>query len=301
MIPRRTALPALQVLTVIAIAAVAIGCSGTLPFGSTSNAASTPAADRIHQQANDALARWADALRKSGGATITFVGPLTDQIGDWESAVGGNDKIALLSGAVTASPPLSDDAPSRSKVSWVDGSSVDVDVLSAAASLRHLVADGAGKCGDCTPLLVTDAKLATSLVQTSVGPANVPAWVFTIKGTQVRVTRVAVDPSVTVDPPPFNADRPPDGISIDAAYGKPDSRKLTVTFNADSCGFDYSEDTVESDLAVVVIVVAQPIPSAACGRGVGRSETVVLTLADPLGKRAVLEVRQGLPVPVNPS
>jgi hypothetical protein len=299
MIPRRTALPALQVLTVIAIAAVAIGCNGTLPFGSTSNASATQAVDRIHQQANDALARWADAVKKSGGATITFVGELTGQIGDWESAVDG--KIALLSGAVTATPPLSDDVPSRSKVSWVDGASVDVDVLSAAASLKDLVADGSGKCGDCTPLVVTDAKLATGLVQTSVGPANVPVWVFTIKGTAVRVTRVAVDPSVTVDPPPFNADRPPEGISIDAAYGKPDSRRLTVTFNGDSCGVDYSEDAVESDLAVVVIVVAQPTPSAACGRGVGRSETVVLTLADPLGKRAVLEVRQGLPVPVNPS
>jgi hypothetical protein len=302
MIPRRTALPALQVLTVIAIAAVAIGCNGTLPFGSTSNASSTQAADRIHQQANDALARWADAVKKSGGATITFVGALTGQIGDWESAVGGNDKIALQSGAVTATPPLSEDVPSRSKVSWVDGSSVDVDVLSAADSLKDLVADGAGKCGDCTPLVVTDAKLATGLVQTSVGPANVPVWVFTIKGTAVRVTRVAVDPSVTVDPPPFNADRPPEGISIDAAYGKPDSRKLTATFSGSPCAL-YSLEAIESDLAIVVIVVERPDPAASsgCARLESRSETSTLTLADPLGKRAVLEVRQGLPVPVNPS
>lgn len=305
MIPRRTAFPALQVLAILAIAAVAVGCNGTLPFGSMSDASATQAADRIHQQANDALARWADAVKKSGGATITFVGALTSQIGDWESAVAGNDKVALQSGMLIAPTPLSDEVPSRGKVNWVGGSSVDVDVLSAAKALADLVADGGngGDCADCTPLIVTDASLATSLVQTSVGPANVPVWVFTIKDTAVRVTRVAVDPSVTVEPPPYNADNPPVGISIDAAYGKPDSRKLEVSFTG--CATDqYAAEAAESDLAVVIIIDrAEPqasLPSG-CARLVGASRSLTVTLADPLGKRAVLEVRQGLPVPVNPS
>jgi hypothetical protein len=305
MIPRRTAVPALQVLTVLAIAAVAIGCNGTLPFGSTSDASATQAADRIHQQANDALARWADAVKQSGGATITFVGELTGQIGDFEAAVAGNDKVALQSGMVIAPTPLSDAAPSRGKVAWVNGSSIDVDVLSASKALADLVADGGngGDCADCTPLVVTDANLATGLVQTSVGPANVPVWVFTIKGTAVRVTRVAVDPSVTVEPPPYNADNPPVGISIDAAYGKQDSRKLSVSF-VGCAADDYVAEAVESDLAIVVIIDRQAPQSSmapGCARLVGASRTLTVTLADPLGKRAVLEVRQGLPVPVNPS
>jgi hypothetical protein len=37
--------------------------------------------DRIHAQAHDALARWADAVRQNGGASISFVGDLTSQIG----------------------------------------------------------------------------------------------------------------------------------------------------------------------------------------------------------------------------
>jgi hypothetical protein len=301
MIPRRTAFPAVQLLTVLVIAVVAIGCNGTLPFGSTTDPSATQAADRIHQQANEALQRWADAVKKSGGATISFVGDLTGQIGDWEQAVGGNDKVALQSGMVISPTPLSDAAPSRGKVAWVDGSSVDVDVLSAAKALADLVADGAGDCGDCTPLVVTDASLATSLVQTSVGPAEAPVWVFTLKGTAVRVTRVAVDPSVTVEPPPFNADRPPEGVSIEEAYGKADSRKLTVTY-VGGCGADYGVEAVESDLAIVVIV--DEVPNTRNSGGcdlVGHTKTTVLTLADALGKRAVLEVRQGLPVPVNPS
>jgi hypothetical protein len=217
--------------------------------------------------------------------------------------VAGNDKVALLSGMLVAPTPLSDAVPARGKVAWVDGSSVDVDVLTAAAALADLVADGAGDCGDCSALIVTDANLATSLVQTSVGPAEVPVWVFTIKGTAVRVTRVAVDPSVTVVPPPYNADHPPDGISIDAAYGKADSRKLTVEFTW--CGAtDYAAEAVESDLAVVVIIspnAPESSPQSGCARLAGASKSLTVTLADPLGKRAVLEVRQGLPVPVNPS
>jgi hypothetical protein len=186
-------------------------------------------------------------------------------------------------------------------VAWVDGTSVDVDVLSAAKALADLVADGgnAGDCGGCTPLVVTDANLATSLVQTSIGPANAPVWVFTIKGTAVRVTRVAVDPSVTVEPPPYNADNPPAGISIDAAFGKPESRKLLVSFNGCATD-DYVAEAVESELAIVVIIDRKATQSS-CARLVGASREMTVTLADPLGKRAVLEVRQGLPVPVNPS
>jgi len=302
MIPRRTAFPALQAVFAIAIlGVVAIGCNGTLPFGSTNDASATQPADRIHQQANDALHRWAEAVKNSGGATITFVSDLTGQIGDWESAVGGNDKAALLSGMVEAPTPLSSDVPSRGKVAWVDGSSVDVDVLSPAAALANLVAGGSGDCPDCTPLVVTDAKLATSLVQTSVGPAEAPVWVFTVKGTAVRVTRVAVDPSVTVQPPPYNADNPPLGTSIERAIGTPDSRKLKVTFvgtGGQGCIDDYTIEAVESDLAVVVIVAEHPQQGSDL---VGHDCTASLTLVDPLGKRAVLEVRQGLPVPVSPS
>ncbi|HYK96252.1 MAG TPA: hypothetical protein VE011_10360 [Candidatus Dormibacteraeota bacterium] len=308
MIPRRTAFPAPQVLIVLAIAAVAIGCNGTLPFGSAGNVSATQAADRIHQQANDALQRWADAVRKSGGATISFVGDLTGQIGDWEAPIAGNAKLALAAGLVTAPTPLSDETPSREKVSWVGGSSIDVDVLSAAAALANLVADGAGGCADCTPLVVTDANLATSLIETSVGPAQAPVWVFTLKGTAVRATRVAVDPSVTVEPPPYNADNPPVGVSIDHAVGKSDSRKLTVSFvgavkgGDQPCGADYTAEAVESDLAVVVIIEEHlnPAASGSCDL-VGHTRTASLTLNQPLGKRAVLEVRQGLPVPVSPS
>ncbi len=284
----------------VAILVLTVGCNAVLPGASR---APQPA-DRIHAQAQDALARWADAAAKSGGATISFVGDSTGQVGTWEASVGDNNKQALMAGLLTAPTPLSDAVPSRSHVRFVDGSSVDVDVLSAADTLDDLVAASTGTCPDCRPLRVTDAKLATGLVETTLGPAEAPLWVFTIDGTAVRVTRVAVDPSITLVPPPFNADHPPEGVSIDLAVGTAESRKLAVSFigaektGDQPCGADYTTEAVESDLAVVVIVFEHRNTTGAVCRDVGKTRTATVTLDAPLGKRAVLEVTQGLPVPL---
>lgn len=291
----------------VAVAACATPAGGPGGSGPALSGDSTQLPqDRLHRQAHDALARWADAVRKSGGASIAFVGDLTSQIGTWEASVGDNNKAALAAGLVEAGTSLSDSAPSRDKVKWLDGSEVDVNVLSAADTLDALVAAGAGtsSCPDCRPLVVGEAQLATGLVDTSRGPANAPAWVFSIEGSAVKVTRIAVDQSVTVDPPPWNANDPPAGISIESATGKPDSRKLTVLFTgavnaADKpCGVDYSAEAVESDLAVVVIVHEHPNPAPGACDLVGRTRTAIATLDTALGTRAVLEVRQGLPVSV---
>lgn len=294
MIPKRTA-------WVLIVALASAACSTVLPGASGGG---PEPVDRIHGQAREALARWAEATDKSGGATISFVGDLTGQLGDWEPAAGDN-KAALMAGLLTAPTPLSDSRPSRGHVRWVDGDSVEVDILSAADALDDLVAAGAvNECADCRPMRVTDANLATGLVETSQGPAEAPLWVFTIEGTAVRVTRVAVDPSITVVPPPFNADNPPEGLSIDLAFGAPGSKKLTVSFigapksAAEGCGADYTAEAVESDLAVVVIVNERRNPSFGACPAVGKTRTAVVTLAEPLGERAVLEVRQGLPVPL---
>ena len=292
-------LPAILLLLVSAA-----GCTVLQPGAS----GSAPAGDPVHVQAQDALARWAAAAAKSGGATISFVGDQTGQIGDWEAAVGDNDKAALMAGLLVAPTPLSDSRPDRSRVKWIGGDSIDVDVLSAADALDDLIAAAAAsgsECGDCRPLRVTEANLATGIVETTQGPAEAPLWVYTIDGTAVRVTRVAVDPSITVVPPPYNADRPPEGVSIDLAVGTAESTKLSVSFigapktGDQPCGADYTAEAVESDLAVVVIVTEHPNRAGASCPAVGKTRTASVTLEAPLGKRAVLEVRQGLPVPIH--
>jgi hypothetical protein len=308
MISMRTAsmrrLPAGPALVLLPILLVTLGCSTFLPSSSGARSAEPPT-DPIHAQARDALARWADAVTKSGGATISFVGDLTGQLGDWDAAVADNNEPALAAGVLSAPTELSDTKPGRSRVRWLDGKTVDVDVLSAADALDDLIAAAEGSpCDDCLPLRVIDANQATGLVETSQGPAEAPLWVFTIEGTDVRVTRNAVDPSVTVVPPPFNADHPPEGVSINWATGTPGSRKLTVSFAGfekpgdKPCGADYTAEAVESDLAVVVIVVERLNPISSDCPGGGKTRTASVTLDAPLGARAVLEIRQGLPVPV---
>ena len=305
--PARTSVPRAAILLAISLLAAACaapaggpGGSGVILTGSQSQAPQ----DRLHRQAHDALERWAAAVRESGGASITFVGDLTGQIGDWEEAVGANNKPALMAGLVSSERALPGDRPNRGVVRWLDDSSVDVNVLSAAATLDAMVEAGAGECAGCEPLEVTDAQLATGLVQTSRGPANAPIWVYSIAGSTVKVTRVAVDESVTVDPPPWNADDPPEGISIWSATGTADSKKLTVTFigapkGADQpCGADYTAEAVESDLAIVVILHERRNETGTACRLLGAERTAKVTLEDALGNRAVLEVRQGLPIPV---
>jgi len=74
---------------------------------------------------------------------------------------------------------------------------------------------------------------------------------------------------------------------------------LTATFSAGRpCGEDYTGGAVESDLAVVFIVVTHrnPMPASCLGDGISRTARVAL--AQPLGGRAVVEVMQRLPVPV---
>ncbi|HET9851691.1 MAG TPA: hypothetical protein VFP56_04205 [Candidatus Limnocylindrales bacterium] len=304
--PTRFSPRALTTLVAVAtLATVAAGCAQNVlsPGGSgvpLVSAAPKPE-DRLHQQARDALERWADAVRANGGASITFVGEMTSQIGTWE--VNNEDnKAALEAGAVGASSDLSEERPGRREVKWVDGTKVDVEVLSARQALDELVDTAPGDCGGCDPLRVTDANLATGLMETSTGPAEVPMWVYSLRGSAVRITRVAVDGGVTVDPPPWDAEDPPAGLSIHLALGEPGSRKVQVEYvGADeSCGLEPSVEAVESDLAIVVIVDELPGQNGAQAcRLVGRLKTAEVTLDAQLDDRVVLEGRQGLPVPVH--
>jgi hypothetical protein len=297
-------------VAVVLAAALFAGCSSLVsaPGGSGVPIATEKApSDPIERQAHEALERWADAVERSGGAAITFTGELTSQIGDWERPVGGNNKEALAAGLVESMIELPADRPNRGEVKWLDGTTQAVDVLSAAAALADLVAEGTAanpECAECSPLRITDATLATALVETSRGPANAPTWVFTIAGSEIRVTRVAVDDRVTVDPPPWDAEDPPIGISIGSATGAADSRELEVSFvgapggGDKPCGADYTAEAIESALAVVVVVSEHRNAAPGACLAVGAIRTATVKLDAKLGNRAVLEIRQGLPVPL---
>jgi len=263
--------------------------------------------DRERTQAQEALARWAAAVEAGGGRQrFVPVGELTAQVGDWEEEVGGNNKSALYAGMVQAAVVLPTEMPGEAVVRWDDGRTIAVRPISAQQALQALVAAGDKSCPTCVPLRVTRARLSTAKLLTSRGPATTPTWEFTLKGTTVIVTRIAVAArdAVAVTPPPWDPNASPAGMRIDSASNSVDSRQVTVAFTGapegrdKPCGADYSAEAIESDTAIVVIVVTHPNGAAVACREIGATRTATASLARPLGERTVLEVTQGLPVSV---
>jgi hypothetical protein len=278
------------------------GCGqlGLVPLGDRGSA-------REHQQAQEALHRWAAAVTAAGGQqTFVPVGELTGQIGDWELENGDN-KATLYAGLLVAAKALPSAAPGDAEVRWDDGTTRKVRTLSAGQALEELRARATAECAECVALQVTGAQWSQATVQTSRGPATAPAWEFALAGTDVVVTQIAVaaPDQITVTPPPWDSNDPPVGLSVESATAKVGAKQLTVAFTgaqagADKpCGVDYATEAIESSTAVVVIVVEHMnLPVGAACDLVGYRREAPVTLAAPLGDRAVLEVRQGLPVPV---
>jgi hypothetical protein len=287
------------------IACLLGACSDTisrLPSDGTSPLpeATDPAA--AHQRAQAVLAAWAGAVAAAGeNATVTPVGELTGQIGDWEEAVGDNNKRALMAGMVASNSSLSEVTPPDGEVTWQDGTRTKVPLLSAQEAIVAIESTTEAPCSDCTMLLVTAAELKSGPIQTSHGPATAPHWEFTVQGTAVKVTRVAIANPVVAAPDEVGSGL---GLAIDAASGSIGGTELTVAFvgapdpGDKPCGEDYTADAVESDLAVVVIVTRHPHVTIGACSAVGARRTATTTLAAPLGDRVVLDLQHGTPVPV---
>lgn len=262
---------------------------------------------KLHEQAQAALVRWAAAVAAAGGPSAFIpIGDRTVQVGDWEEAVGENNKLAMLAGLVDSTIPLSSQAPPDGQVEWPDGRASSVGLISAQQALKDITTDADGSsCSGCRPLAVLKAELTSQPVSTSRGTAQAPAWLFSLQGTAVRLARVAVAASITVTPPAWDSNDPPIGIAINSATGSVSGRQLTVSFvgapaPADQgCGANYTAEAVESSDALVVIVIEHSSLSFGACTAVGAVRTATVELAAPLGNRAVLEVQQGLPVAVS--
>lgn len=290
--------------SVLLVSITLTGCTGT-PGASNPSAlpvATDPAA--AHQRAQAVLSAWSKAVAAAGErADVTPVGELTGQIGDWEEAVGDNNKRALMAGMVGSVNPLPEEAPPDGEVAWQDGTTTKVRLLSAQAAIGAVESTTSSPCSDCAMLLVTEARLTDGPIQTTRGPATAPIWEFTLQGTAVKVTRVALADPVVVAPDEVGSQL---GLAIDAASGTVGGKELTVAFvgapdpGDRPCGEDYTAEAVESDLALVVIVTRHPNAASvgqACS-ATGARRTATATLAAPLGDRAVLDLQQGTPVPV---
>ena len=113
--------------------------------------------------------------------------------------MGDNNKRALMAGMVGAASPLSEEAPPDGEVTWQDGTTTKVPLLSAQDAIVAIESTTEAPCSDCAMLLVRATKLTSRPIQTSRGQATARIGAFTVQRTAVKVTRVAIaNPVVAV-------------------------------------------------------------------------------------------------------
>jgi hypothetical protein len=283
---------AFGLLAVVGLVVGVSACTSAIP------ALSGDAAE-VHRQAQAALAHWdAAAAAGAGGSGFILVGEPTLFVGDdWGPNIDGNNaKMAWYAGLFVAAIPLPSGAPSDGSVKWQNGTVHAVPVISVEQALTDLKATGVSPCPDCTPLQITDANLTTATFQSSRGPAQVPAWEFSLKDTDVKLDQIAVGGRFVPPPPPEQPTQPSVGPQVESATVDAGGMTLTVTVvgaqgPADkSCGADYTAEAVESDFAIVVIVYEHRNALPAMCSDVGYARTAQAALAKPLANRVLIDL-----------
>jgi hypothetical protein len=318
--PRRRFVPAL-----IAAAAVLAIAAATVSFVAhradqpePAGGGPTPTGQQV-ERAKETLNRWDKAAGDS--AYIPIQPSSTErsnpaawqfqQVGEWPGMTGRPtaDSAALDLRNIAEKSPLPINRPPAGRVLWANGDSAPVSLLSQAETLQQLRA-GADICVGCKPgeidgvkastLVIGGVTLTTMQVQTTRGPATVPAYRFSFVGKSVQALQAAVAPP-TVPPLPTNGQFDPPIASATLAA---DRQTLTVHFSgaqkpaSEPCGVDYSAFAVESDQAVAVIVTSKPHGKGELCNGSGADRTAVVQLKAPLAARAVLEIARGTAIRV---
>jgi hypothetical protein len=294
-------------LAVVGLVVGVTGCTSAAP------ASSAQAAD-LHRQAQEALTRWDAAVAASaGGSGFILVGESTLFVGqDWGPNIdGGNAKMAWYAGLFVAATPLPSEAPPGGTIQWQDGTTHAVPVISAEQALADIKAAGVSPCPDCTPLRITGARLTTATFQSSRGPAQVPAWEFSLQDTDVKLDQIAAGGQFIAPSVPTPNDQatgqqvgqPWVGPPVGSATVDASGATLTVDFTGapdtgdKPCGADYNVEAVESDTGVLVIVYEHPNTTPAACVLVGALRTAQVTLAKPLGTRTLIDM-QARPISV---
>lgn len=289
-------------LAAAALAVTLLTACGSVGAGGAGSGSPTPttAGDQGRaQRAAQLLERYAKGA--AGSPTVDLGDQLEQQVGDWEPAVGENNKRALLTAHLVAVAPLPP-APGPGRVLHGTGRGVATTVISAADALAAITSRRSD-CDGCTDLRVTGAVLTSMDVRNSAGTVTVPAWRFSFDGTAVTVLRVAVPLSGVIRATPRSTTQPApgDGLAADSFSLEPDGRTLRLHFvgapdEPGPCGADYRGEQWSSADAVVVTVVQVPREDTgqdiAC-TAIGALRTVDVVLEAPLADRTVLNLAGG--------
>ena len=283
--------------------------TSTSPSTRPSTSPSTsPSPAGVNVAAFNALARQeASAWPNSALGKVWKTGlviPVADDLSSGPSGgfPSGDTKIAFGNGNLVYAGPPPKGAPSG-VVTWTDGSSMKVSVLSEAQAFSALKNNTAGRCPSCatTPLAVTAAQPTTMPVATSRGTATVPAWSFTLQGVSTPVLQAALPPGSYVTQ--YSLRQPAERlgplgkgfVGAVAATPSADGRTLTLMLEGSPCETTWGGLVAEAgDVVAAGGWMHDPHPDAPCAASlVGR--TVTVRLAQPLGDRVILDAATGWP------
>jgi hypothetical protein len=222
--------------------------------------------------------------------------------GDAKDAFGNGNLVYM-------GPPRSGAPPGI--ITWPDGSTTKVPVLSEAQAFNALKNNDLGRCPGCrtTPLAVTDAQPSNMALTTNRGTASVPAWAFTVNGATGPVSQAAIPPSSyvledTVRQPPENLGplgKAFTGVSVAGLSGD-DGRTLEMMLAGAPCDTTATWGGLVTEVGDVVIVggwIYDPHPGGVCPANLIGSD-VTVRLASPLGDRVILDAATELPVAPDP-
>ncbi|MEV6793646.1 hypothetical protein AB0M87_16940 [Streptomyces sp. NPDC051320] len=197
-------------------------------------------------------------------------------------------KNFVLSGDLPAT------APAHAKVTWGNGNHLTRPFIGAKKAYQSFALDrSAGP-----RLTVTAAKLGTTTIETSQGPATVPAWLFTVEGYDTPLKRVGVTPSKLPDPPIGPARQGSAGglRSVLLAGAAMDRRVITVKATHGACDDGPTVKALETNENVVLHASIAGPRSGPCSAEM-IEQRLKVELRKPLGDRALLDALTGQPVP----
>jgi hypothetical protein len=211
-------------------------------------------------------------------------------------------KAAWGAGHVTIAPGVQGGSGGTTRIDFGDGSSLSVSALDPRPALTEAIGTPYDNCGHLAvpaskcKLTITGAALKTADVDTSNGRATVPAWSFTAKGLSRPIVVLAVSTDVLrplVEPaPPRGLDQrlDPGLLSVGWLTGVV-GRTLTFILQHGKCDPDLRAHVAEFDDMVVIGGSHSPVRGGC--EDVGLSTPATVTLAEPLGDRAVISAATG--------
>ncbi|MFG2943552.1 hypothetical protein [Streptomyces sp. NPDC048282] len=183
----------------------------------------------------------------------------------------------------------------QGKIDWTGGNTLTRPLIGAKKAYQSFALNRS----EGPRLTVTGAKLGKTTITTSRGTATVPAWLFTLKGYDTPLKRVAVTPSKLPQSPIAQARQgSADGLRSVPGLARTttDGRSITVWAAHGACDDGPVVKVLETDENVVLFASVKGAQSGPCSADL-TEQNVKVELRKPLGDRILLDAFTGRPVP----